>query len=130
MAGSTGVATITDETIGSVKCIKWDWVTGSSSQTDVVTGQSSAYYSGEVLYCVTVPDSTAIPDAAWDITITEKNSIDVLNGSGANRSTDATDTWSQTTDGYAFVPVTQSKVTLNVTNAGTEKRGLTYLYIR
>ena len=133
MAGSTGVVTVTDQTLGVVKLIKYDWVTGSSSQTGEATGASSEYYNGEIIEFVTIPDSTAAPAANYDITVTDGNSIDVLLGYGANRHTSSTEYIVRGTTGTYSKPlgwVANSLLTINVTNAGTEKRGIAYLYIR
>lgn len=131
MAGSTGSATITETVYTSIKLVKFDWVTGSSSQTDDCTDYTvNKDYDGEVLGFIAIPDSTAIPSANYDIAIEDKNSIDILSGEGANLTTDATDYILPKSSSYQLGAVAGSSLTLKVTSAGTEKKGVCYLYIR
>ena len=134
MAGSTGSVTVTEYRTGMVKLIKFDWVTGSSSQVDVATGYTAFKdYDGQIVELATIPDGTAAPDADYDITIIDKNSLDVLCGGGADRHTSSTEYkafGSTGTKTYPFGCVTGSSLTLSIADGGTEKKGLTYLYIR
>jgi len=134
MAGSTGSMTVTEYRTGMVKLIKFDWVTGSSSQTDDATGYTTFKdYDGQIIELATIPDGTAAPTASYDLAVVDKNSLDVLCGGGADRHTSSTEYkafGSTGTKTYPFGAVCGSSLTLNVTNAGTEKRGLTYLFIR
>jgi hypothetical protein len=129
MAGTTGAITITEQTINMVKRIKFDWVTGSSSQTDEATGTTTNYYDGKLLQFQTSPDSTAAPTADYDITITDSDSVDQLLGSGADRHTTSTEILTHSSSTPLGVAI-GTQLTINITNAGTETRGLAYLYIR
>jgi 1-aminocyclopropane-1-carboxylate deaminase/D-cysteine desulfhydrase-like pyridoxal-dependent ACC family enzyme len=136
MAGTTGVVTVTEQTVTSIRLIKFDWVVGSSSQTGTAVGYTSEVgYSGEVMEFVTVPSTTAIPTDNYDITVTDKNGIDLLCGSASNRdtavmeylvkATTAVDRWYNP---LGFV--CGSSLVFTVTNAGTESAGVAYLYLR
>lgn len=134
MAGSTGTISVIDQTIGVVSMIKYSWVTGSSSQAgDAITKASSEQYNGQIVEFVSSPDSTAQPDDDFDITITDSNSLDVLLGNGADLDEATTEYIINGVVGTStkFLGwVANSALTLNVTNAGTEKTGRVYLFIR
>ena len=134
MSDSTGVVTVTETRFPMVKLIKFDWIVGSGSQVDVATGYTAFKdYDGQIIQLVTIPDGTAAPDANYDLTITDKNSIDILCGSGANRHTSSTEYIVAGTTGTLTKPlgaVAGSSLTLNITDAGTSKKGLAYLFIR
>ena len=134
MSDSTGAVTVTETRFPMVKLIKFDWITGSGSQDHVATGFTAFKdYDGQVIELVTCPDSTAAPDANYDLTITDKNSLDVLVGSGANRHTTTTEYVRDGTTGTVTKPlgcVAGSSLTINITDAGTSKKGLAYLFIR
>lgn len=126
MAGSTGTVTISEQSLGIITRIKFDWLTGSSSQTDIVTSSATTgWFNGQVVELATIPDSTAAPTDNYDIAITDSDGIDVLAGAGADRDTANTE-YVVASLGY----VMSSKLTFAITNAGTEMRGLAYLYIR
>ena len=136
MAGSTGVVTITEQTHSHIRLIEFDWITGSSSQTGTATGYTVGKdYDGEIVEIVTSPDSTAIPTDNYDIVITDKNGLDILVGSAMDRDTTTTEylVKATTATGRLNNPlgyISASSMVFSVTNAGTEKRGRVFLYLK
>lgn len=116
-----GTVTVTENRSKSVKRIKWAWTATAGGAADKVT--PNGFY-GKVLACVTIPDSGTAPTDNYDITITDADGFDVLQGTGANRDTANTETAVPTTDSPVYGPLT-----LNVTNAGNGGKGVTILYV-
>ena len=118
-------ATITEETFGSFKKIKYEWATASSSSGGT-TGVTTKAYNGKIERLITIPGaSAAAPAASYDITVTDEESIDVLAGGGANRGNSATEQVAS-----SLGTVVNDKLTLNVTNAGSSHSGVAIIYLR
>ena len=100
--------------------IKWTWTSATGGAASLATVGS---YYGEVLALVTDPGATA-PTDNYDITITDADGYDVMQGAGANRDTANTETAVPTAKSVAF-----GKLTLTIAAAGDEKVGATTLYI-
>ncbi len=115
-----GTVTVTETSIGNVHKIKWAWTSTAGGAADLVT---AGVYAGRVVALVTDPGSTA-PDDNYDITITDAEGYDVMQGAGANRDTANTETAVPTVTSVAFGPLT-----LNVSNAGSAKVGVAILYV-
>ena len=109
--------------LNPVNKIKFEWTTAADG---TATGQTTNTYTGECLRLITVPDGVAAPTDNYDIAINDEDTTDVLIGAGANRSTSAT----QQVIASSLGCVANSKLTLEITNAGDTKSGVTYLYIR
>lgn len=77
------------------------------------------------------PGATA-PTALYDVVLTDDDSVDMLNGTGANLSaTVTTSTIPTEGDGTTNIPmVTQGTLTLTITNAGNAKGGVIRLYMK
>lgn len=89
------------------------------------TGSSTNYYTGEILAVVIQPSAGALaPSAAWDLTITGDNSVDVLQGMGADLSET---TVTAITD---CLPVAQSKITVTGANMGASNSAAVQIYLR
>lgn len=116
-----GTVTVVEAAYGGVCKIQWSWTSTAGGAADLITTKS---YYGEVLALVTNPDATA-PTDDYDITITDADGYDVMQGAGANRDTANTETAVPTAKSVAF-----GKLTLNVTNAGSAKVGVATLYIQ
>lgn len=115
---------VTEDTTGILYKIKW---TLTSAADGSVSSASTKRYNGIVHRLVTIPDGGGTaPTAAWDLTITDGDSVDVLNGLGADRSATATEQKANT-DGLGDVK--SSLLTANVTNAGNAKGVTVILYI-
>jgi len=115
--------TITEVTFNPVKKIKFEW---TSAADGTATGTTTKAFSGQVLRLVTVPGSDAAqPADQYDVTITDHDNIDVLNGQGANRSNVNTE---QVVASLGCVA--SDMLTLNVSGAGDSKQGTACLYLR
>jgi hypothetical protein len=115
-----GTVTVQESRLGNICKIKWTWTSTAGGAADLITTKS---YHGRVIALVTDPDATA-PDDNYDITITDVEGYDVMQGAGANRDTANTETAVPTATSVAF-----GKLTLNVTAAGAAKAGVAILYI-
>lgn len=117
-----GTVTTTEETFGTVKKITFDWLSSAGGAADATT---TKVYSGILERVVFVPDSGGTaPDPAYDVVLNDDDSIDLLDGAGANLS--ATATYQVQNAGA----VSNGALTLGVTNAGDANGGLVYVYIR
>lgn len=101
--------------------IQWTWLSHTDGSASLVTPHQ---FHGEVLALVTDPGATA-PTDNYDITITDADGYDVLQGAGANRDTANTETAVPPAKSIAF-----GALTLNITNAGDSKVGVVTLYIQ
>lgn len=116
-----GTVTVTEQSLGNVHKIQWSWTSAIGGAADKVT---AANYAGDVLALVTDPGATA-PTDNYDITITDPDGYDVMQGAGADRDTANTETAVPAKASVAF-----GKLTLNVAAAGDAKAGVATLYIR
>lgn len=120
------VVTITEVTHGSVKKIKWDWL--STDGGAVVGSVTTGYYNGRVIYAALISDSgDTAPTNLWDCTVKDADGVDVLKGLGADVTSAAT-VYKADSDGLGAV--VESKLTLAVQNAGDANGGEVHLYIR
>ena len=122
---ATGTATYTEEISGSVKLVTCDW-TSAASGGSVTENASTKYYTGKVIYAAFEPGATT-PSDNYDVTVLDKNSNDILNGLGVDRSNAAT-VYVDEYDGLGAVA--NSQITVTVANAGNSKTGSVYLWIR
>lgn len=119
-------ATITETTYGSIKVIKFAWATASSSSGGT-TGVTTGYHNGSLIGAAFIPGTAGSqPTASYDATVVDNNSVDVLLGTGANLSNAAT-VYKKTA---SLAAVGTSKLTLNITNAGSSHAGVVVLYYR
>ena len=122
---AAGTVVITEETYGTIKKIKFSWTSGDGAEDGTASGQTTHAYSGKILGLATDPGSPA-PTALYDITVTDEDGMDVLMGGGADRSATVTEYVLSSSLGA----VANDKLTINVSAAGTNKKGIAYLYIR
>lgn len=123
MAGSI---TYTENVSQSVKLVVADWTSDASG--DVTGNTTTKYYDGQILYAAFVPDAAGTqPTDNYDVTVLDSNSLDLLNGLGANKSNAAT-VYVDQFDGLGAVA--NSQLTVTVDNAGDSKGGKVYLWIR
>ena len=117
--------TIADDTnIYGFQKVKFTWV---SATDGTASGATTAKYTGAILRAVFDPDAGGTqPTDQYDITITDANGYDVLNGNGADLS-NAANVYVSPIDGLGAVY--GSLLTLNVSNAGEAKGGVVELYI-
>ncbi|MGB7531818.1 MAG: hypothetical protein WA977_02415 [Halobacteriota archaeon] len=110
--------------IGSpVSIIIWSFLSSAGG----AASEQTKKVSGKVKRMVTNPDNTDTPDANWDLTITDEDGVDILEGEGANRDPAG----AGTSEGYAFTisELIASKLTFTVANAGAAKKGVVKLYL-
>lgn len=120
-----GTVVTTEITHGSVKKIKFDWLSDAAGAADAVT---TNVYNGRVIYAAFESDGGGTaPTDLWDCTVKDADGIDICKGLGANVTAAAT-VYKADSDGLGAV--VESALTLAVTNAGNAKGGLVHLYIR
>lgn len=120
------IITCAEETYGSVKKITWAWTSATAGSGALI---STKAYNGQIVSLTTVPSAVTAPSANYDITITDEDGVDVLNGSGMNKSATLTEivTWQL---GVNLGYVANDKLTFNLANAGDAKLGVCILQIR
>lgn len=119
-----GTVTTTEETHGSVKKVKFAWISSAGGAADAV---SAAAFSGAIERLVTVPGAGGVqPTDNYDVVVNDDDGNDVLMGAGANRSNAST----QQVLASSLGVVANDKLTLAVTNAGNAKEGTVILYLR
>jgi hypothetical protein len=125
---AAGTVTITETLHGSVKKIKFAWVSGAGGgDAGNATGTTTYAYDGKCELLTTIPAAAGdAPSDNYDIAITDSDSVNVLGGGGADRDTANT----EQVLGSSLGVVAGSKLTFTVTNAGDTKQGTAYLYLR
>lgn len=119
-----GTVVTTEETIGTIKKVKFAWTSSAGGAADATT---TGVYSGEIIRLVTVPGAGGDqPTNLYDVAVNDADGNDVLMGAGANRSNASTEQVLGTSLGC----VANDALTLAVTNAGNAKTGTVILYIR
>ena len=124
---AVGTVTITEEDFGSTKLIKWAW-TGGTAETSIAAATTGVSYSGKVLFCVTVPGTSDAPADNYDITIIDKNDIDMLADNGRNRATASAE--SILTGSLGAVANSQLELTVAASGSSGTANGLVYLWVR
>ena len=125
MANVAPVTTVTERRVGTVKEIIYTFTSGEGTYAGTAEQATTYTYNGKLIGAIIDPGSTA-PTASWDLTVTDADSIDVLNGGGVDCSATATEYIAEASLGA----VCNSALTMNVTNAGDQKTGTVYIYIR
>lgn len=118
-----GAVVITEETISTVKKVKFAWTSDASGNATATTANA---YSGAIERLVTVPDGTTAPTDNYDVAVNDEDGTDVLMGAGADRDTTNTEQVLASSLGI----VANDKLALSVSNAGDSKSGTVILYIR
>jgi len=110
----------------TVKKITFAWTANASG---VATGATTYYYSGETKRIVFIPGTgTGKPSALYDVTITDDDSVDILDGDGADLSSAATVQLRPDTKDMAAIA--EARLTCTVSNAGSGKTGTVIIYLR
>lgn len=127
MASSAGTCTITEERFGSMRKVKWDWVSGSGAKVSSITTPTTTYaYNGKIEMLATFGGAGGLaPSASYDITVLDQSSVDVLAGGGANQN--ATYEWTKT---GSLGAVANDTLTLTISNTGSSNAGTVILFIR
>jgi len=114
-----------------IKKIKWAWTTdsvGGAIADATAAGEinkTTGYYTGIVTRLITDPGATA-PTDNYDVTILDDDGYDVLMGAGVDRDTANTEQKLESVLGVCL----NSRLRLNIANAGNSKVGVVILYIR
>ena len=115
--------TIVENPLPGMAVVKMTWVSASDGTG---TGTTTYAYTGKLTRAAFDPDGGGTqPSDLYDITITDSDGFDVLNGLGANLS-NAANVIKTDNDGLTSCA---SKLTLNLTNAGDTKGGVVVLHI-
>jgi len=124
-----GTVTVTEERVGSVKKILFDWLSENGGANAGKAQKTTTYaYNGLLERVVFVPDSGATqPTDAYDVEVQDEDGYDVLVGLGANLS-NAAAVQKAHKDGLGAVA--NDKLTVVVTSAGDAKGGVVILYLR
>lgn len=123
---AAGTVTVTEVNYRPTKKITFAWTAGTVGDDGTASGATTYDYNGELLGFITIPGSGGdAPTDNYDITITDADGHDVLLAAGANRDTANTEYVTKA----SLAGVAGSKLTINVTNAGTSKKGTAILYI-
>lgn len=123
-----GTCTLTENRSWGVSQIIFTWTSGTGGDAGLVTKTTVNKYTGQIIGCAQVPGTGGDqPTNAYDMTIVDSNSVDVLFGLGADIS-NAANSYKQTKDGLGAVY--NDTLTLSISNAGDTKKGVTILFIK
>ena len=121
--------TITEQTFGTIKKVKWAWVSAADGTVGaaLVPTVTTNAYSGEIVRLVTVPGAAGLaPDDNYGVVVNDADGTDVLMSAGLLRDTANTEQVLASSLGV----VANSTLTLLVTAAGAANGGTVYVYIR
>jgi len=122
-----GTVVVTEETISTVRKIKFDWVSeDGGANAGKATKTTEKTYSGEILRLVTIPDSVAVPSNQYNVAVNDEDDTDVLMGAGADRS----DVNTEQVLASSLGCVANDKLSLSISNAGNAKKGTVIVYVR
>ena len=112
--------TFTPKRARNVRKVVADCFSAADGSCSIGTSLLSGYFLREV---VINPDGPDAPTAAWDLTITQEDGLDILGAQGANLSETATVSKSLYRGGAVVerLPV-YGIVTINITNGGDGKK--------
>jgi len=122
-----GTVTITEENFGSTKLIKWAWI-GGTAETTIASATTTSFYSGKALFCVTVPGTSDAPADDYDVTVIDKNDVDVLADGGLDRATGTTE--SILTGSLGAVANSQLELSVTASGSSGTANGVVYLWVR
>ena len=121
--------TITEETFGTIKKVKWAWVSAADGTVGaaLVPTVTSNAYSGEIVRLVTVPGLVGLaPSDNYGVVVNDSDGTDVLMSAGLLR--DETNTEQVLASSLGVVA--NSTLTLLVTAGGGDNAGTVYVDIR
>ena len=119
-----GTVTVTEERIGSVHKVKFDWTSEVGGGATKTTVQA---YSGEIIRLLTIPGTAGdAPTNLYDVVVNDEDATDTLMGAGANRAAASTEQVLKASLGC----MANDTLSLAVTNAGDSNKGTVILYIR
>ncbi|MCK9518054.1 MAG: hypothetical protein M0R74_03340 [Dehalococcoidia bacterium] len=121
--------TLTEETFGVIKKIKWQWTAHTDGEVATTTANATTTktYNGELVRLVTIPGgSTDAPDSNYDVYVYDEDSTDALMAGGKDRHTSNTEQVAASSLGV----VANDKLTLCIEGAGDSNKGTVILYVR
>ena len=124
---AVGTVTITEEDFGSTKLIKWAWI-GGTAETTLAAATTTIFYSGKVMFCVSVPGTSDAPADNYDVTVIDKNDVDVLADGGLNRAAGTTE--SILTGSLGACANTQLELSVAASGSSGAANGVVYLWVR
>ena len=124
-AGVTTNEASSNVVFGEMNRIVFSWTSNASG---AASGSTTMDYSGVIYRVVFEPGSGATqPTNLYDVTLTDDDGIDILDGAGG----DLSNTTTEQLQGLVGVSaVANSKLTLTVSNAGSSKTGTVVVYLR
>lgn len=132
-----GMTLVEDRELGgNVRMISVEWTSapgGTVSQPIKALLPNKKPIVGILNRLVTNPDGTDAPTDDYDLTLLDGDSVDVLNGGGANRDTANTEEIYPSTVGVGtnsdFQPAIAGDLTVTIAAAGNTKKGRVILYL-
>lgn len=114
-----GTVTVTESLgVAGIRKVQFDWLSDSNGDATATTTNK---YTGRVIWAVFEPDSgDTQPTSAYDVTVVDGDSYDVLNANGADLS-NAANVYKSKEDKLGAVY--DSTLSLIVANAGDAKGG-------
>ena len=107
-----------------IKKIVWDWL---CTDAGIVVSETTGAYTGEIIRLITDPDAAGdAPTDNYNVTITDEDGYDVLMGGGLLRDTANTEQVLASSLGCCY----NSKLELNIADAGDANKGIVILYIK
>ncbi len=127
MAAAVGTVTIVEEEFSGVKLISWEWI-GGTAETALASPTTTNFYTGKLIFCVTVPGTGDAPADDYDVKILDKNDVDLLADNGLDRATGTTESILEASLGV----VANSQLEVNITGSGSSgnANGFVYLWVR
>jgi hypothetical protein len=121
--------TITEEANGpNPQKIKFAWT--SSAGGIATSSATNSAYTGVIEAVHFIPGTGGdTPTANYDVTLTDEDGVDVLGGSGENRSDTVPEILARTL-ALNLGAVKDDRLTLNVSGAGDTKKGTVLVFIR
>ena len=124
---AAGTITLTEITLGSIKKIKAAWTAGTVAEEGTAAATTANIFDGRILGACTVPAAGAdAPTADYDIVVKDSDGVDIALGALMNRHTSNTEYVAEA----SMAAVAHSKLTIEISAAGSAKKGTLYLYIR
>jgi hypothetical protein len=125
---TTGAATLSSEGYRGLMCYSIAWTSDASGNVNATL----ADIGGTIERVVYAPDVTSAPTTLYDVTLTDRDGLDVLNSTGANLSSTTVSQKTVTcTDATTARPMaTMGSLALSVSAAGNDKKGIIRIYLR
>jgi len=121
--------TLSEETYGVIKKIKWAWTAHTDGKVATTTANAvtTKAYNGELVRLVTIPGTgDDAPEADYDVYIYDEDNTDALMAGGLNRHTSNTEQVAASSLGV----VANDKLTLYIEGAASGNKGTVILYVR